>query len=303
MSHKLHRHGVLLLSVSLVLLLAMGAAALELTPAGSYYVSPAAKSIRGVDVTDDGSIVYVGGLHLRSLIRLEVPSGKVTEVDLTPVHEKADVKSVAVDSEGRIWVPYTTPVMAVFSNDLELEMSFDLAPFGITNTEGATVAANGDIYVTNRANDMPGIFKFRLVDGKLVQVKDFGLNGWVPLNEMRIPVFTPDGNLMVSAWTAGQIFQVDAEDGIATLFAEIPRSFQIDVDGAGRVYVVHYEQKNPALTVLDADGTILGTWSAADLGMETEVSGVAVTPDGSKLFLLDQRTSSGGMVRAYDVKH
>lgn len=302
-ARKLHAFHAALFVALCALVLSCGAGAVELIPAGVYPVSPVGKQIRGMDVTDDGSVVYVGGLHIRSLIRLEVPSGNVTTVDLTTVHPKADVKSVAIDPEGRIWVPFTTPVLAVYAPDLELLTWFDLAPFGITNTEGAAVAPNGDVYVTNRANDKPGLFKFRWIADDLEPVKEFGLNGWVPINELRIPVFTPDGDVMLTSWTAGQVHLVDAETGMTTLFAEVPRSFMLDVDGAGRVYIVHYEQKNPALTILDPGGSILGTWSAAELGFETELSGVAVTRDGTKLFILDQTAKAGGSVRAFDVKH
>lgn len=72
---------------------------------------------------------------------------------------------------------------------------------------------------------------------------------------------------------------------------------------AGRIYIVHYEQQTPALTVLDASGTVLGTWTAASLGIATELSEVAVSRDGNTLFILDQRTPAGGLVKVFTVEH
>lgn len=302
-SARKSRYALIFLTLAMVTLWSASVIAVELTPAGSWVVTPPNTSVRGMDVNEDGSIVYIGGMTQKRLVRLELPSGDVTNVDLTTVHPQADVKSVAIDSLGRIWVPFTTPILAVYSPDLELETHFDLTPFGITNTEGAVVADNGDIYVTNRDNTKPGLFKFRLVDGTLQPVGDFGLMGWVPIKELRIPSFTPNGDLMMTSWTAGQVHLVRAGDGINSLFAEVPRAFQLDVDGEGRVYIVHYEKKDVALTILNPDGSVAGTWSAAQLGTQSDVSGVGVTKDGSKLFVLDQRTSQGGMVRAYNVTH
>lgn len=276
--------------------------AMELTPVAKYVVTGKGSSIRGVSLAPDEKSIYISGMNEKSMIKLDLATGELSKVSFADMGSKVAPKAVCADANGKVWVPLTVPLLAVLSSDLQIEMIYDLSPFGITTPEGALVSPTGDVYVTNRDNIKPGIFKFRVVDGQLAPVSSWGNGGYVRLTELRMPVFTPSGDLLMTAWTAGQIHLVKAADGQASVFIQGKSTFFLDVDSNGLVYVVHYDLKTNGLTVYNPDGTLLRTWTLAELGVVSEASSVAVSRDGKRLFILDQRGTEGGTLLIYDVK-
>lgn len=287
----------------LFLAIAGSATAMELVLAGKLVVTPAKSSIRGVDLSSDEAYIYVVGMSEKSVIKANIATGEMVKASLADLGAKVAPKAVSVDSNNRAWVGLATSAVAVLSPDMQLEAVYDLSAYGLTTIEGVLVSPSGDIYITNRDNVTPGIFKFRLQDGQLAPVNSWGKVGYVSVTELRQPVLTPSGDLLMTSWTAGKITLVKADTGDASLFIQAKRTFFLDVDGAGYVYVVSYDTKDAGLSVYKPDGTLLREWSMAELGVTTQTSSVAVSRDGKRLYIFDQAAAQGGTVLIFDVKN
>ncbi|HHT26774.1 MAG TPA: hypothetical protein GXZ82_05965 [Firmicutes bacterium] len=302
MQRSIRLRTLLLLTVWIMLIGAFSVQATELVFVAKHVVTPRGSSIRGLDLSPDESVLYVCGMNEKSMIKLDLSSGRMLKTSLADLGTNVAPKAVSVDAHGKVWVPLTAPILAVYSADLELETLYDMTPFGMTNIEGAFVSPNGDIYVTNRDNIKPGIFKFRLVDGQLQPVTSFGADGYVAISELRMPVSIPNGDLIMTSWVAGQISRVEAQTGEASLYIQGNRTFWVAADTNGYVWVAHYELQDPGITLYNPDGSLNRTWTLADLGIVSEASSVAVTRDGHRLYILDQRGTDGGTVLVFDVK-
>lgn len=280
------------------------ASAIELSFVGSVVATSPGRSARGVAITPDGKTLYVGGIQDRSLVRVDIDAAAVTaDVSLAnTINPGAYGKAVCLDAQGRVWAPLTIPMIAVFSADLKLEAAFDLAPFGIVNPEGAIVSANGDIYVTDRKGK-PGIYRFQQQGSELVLDKAWGNNGHVSLVDLRDPALLPNGDMLLNLNDKGELDIMDLASGkLSVLTTTVPKPYYIDVDAAGRIYVVHYDRKDAALSILNPDGSLVRSWSPAELGIKTEVAGVAASRDGKRVYVLDQRTAAGGLVLMFEVR-
>ncbi|HHT26291.1 MAG TPA: hypothetical protein GXZ82_03440 [Firmicutes bacterium] len=291
-------------AVVLVLALTLAAAtasAVELVPAGKVIVTTG--SARGMDLSRDDQVLYVGGIQDRTLVKLDTASGKVETFDLTKINSGAYGKTAWVDGNGKIWMALTLPILAKWSPDLTLEASWDLKEFGLVTTEGALVTPNGDIYVTDRNTAKPGIFKFREVDGKLVPVTDWGNNGYIAQSDLRLPNLTPDNDILLNVYGTSEIWLVKADTGAKSLYLSgIFAPYFIDQDDSGRIWVCHYD-KEPSVSVYAADGVLIRSWSKAELGITMESAGIAVSKDGTRLYVADQRNPGvGGAVLIFDVK-
>lgn len=275
--------------------------ALELVPAGTVAVTNPKTSARGIALSLDESALYIGGIQDRTLVKVVVSSGAVTAADLTKIDKGAYGKAAWVDNQGRVWAPLTVPILAVYSPGLELEAAYDLKPFGITNPEGAIIGQNGEVYVTDRNKNKPGIFKFVLQNGQLAPVQSWGDNGYVKFTDLRVPVLTASGDLLMSNYSTGEIFLVKAADGSASVYLKGVKSpYYLALDNANLLYVAHYDRKDAALSVYGPDGSLLRSWSGAELGATTAISGIAVAKDGKRVYILDQQAPNALMM--FDVK-
>ncbi|MCK9223421.1 MAG: hypothetical protein M0Q40_12575 [Limnochordia bacterium] len=63
------------------------------------------------------------------------------------------------------------------------------------------------------------------------------------------------------------------------------------VDGKGQIYSINYSVE-PVLTMIAPTGEVIGTYTKGDLGLKTDGSGIAITKDGQRLFILDQTNIS-----------
>lgn len=275
------------------------AASMELT--GTAIVSSPGSSARGLYLTTDGNTLYIAGTQDRSVVKLDVASKGITaRADLAQVDGGAYGKAVWVDSLGDVWAPLTVPIVAVYSSNLELKASYDLASFGVVDPEGILVSSSGDLYVTDRKGKS-GIYKFRLENNKLILVQNWGVNGNVNVGkDLRQPCFTPSGDLLVGSFGGSEIYLVQATDGkVSVLTKDIKAPYHLASDATGHIYVAHYDRADVALSILNSDGTIAKTFTAAELGIQTETSGIAVSKDGTQIYILDQRTGEGGVVRMF----
>lgn len=277
-------------------------AGLELVASG--IVSSPSSSARGLSLSPDAKSLYAAGIQDRWLVKLDLASQKVVATAyLAKVDSGAYGKSVWVDSKGDVWAPLTEPILTVYSPDLELKASYNLSAFGVVAPEGAVVSPAGDVYVTDRKG-RGGIFKFRVENGSLVPVKEWGTGGHVSVGkDLRQPTVTPDGDLLVGSFGDKGIYRISAADGkVSVVNDKISDPYHVAVDASGQIYVAHYGRSDVAVSVLSTDGAVIKTWTPADLRMQTETSGIEVSADGATLYVLDQRTGEGGIARVFKVK-
>lgn len=257
-------------------------------------------SVRGAALSLDGKYLYIAGVQDMAVWKYDVATGNmVTSVRLSALNSGAYGKAVFVSKNGHVWAPGTVPELYEFDADLNFVARYDLSAFGIRNPEGAIVLDDGSVIVTDRSGNV-GLSKFAVVDGKLQRVTAFGNNGHVALgSDLRQPAIAADGAILVGDYADTTIYKVDPVTGAVSTFASgVANPYHLTTDAAGNVYVVHYSN-SVGLTVIDATGKVVTTSSRADLGITSEASGVAVTPDGLTLYILDQRPSDGGGARVY----
>lgn len=281
--------------------LAAGWASAQWASGTAFTVSSPGSSARGAAISADGRYVYVATVHDKSLVKLEASTGRVVaQADLTGADPGAWGKAAWVDGSGRVWAPLTAPRLALYAPDLELLAAYDLSGFGIVDPEGVAVSAAGEVYVTDRKGK-GGVYKFRLEGNRLALVQEWGNGGHVAVGaDLRQPALAANGDLLVGSFGGAEIYRIAAATGTVSMFARgVTTPFHLAVDAAGRVFVAHYDRRDAGLTVLGPDGTVVGTWTARALGVETEVAGVAVSADGNTLYLVDQRPGDGGKVRVY----
>lgn len=269
-------------------------------PAGKIGSAAPGSSVRGVALSLDGAHLYVAGVQDMSVWKYDVATGDmVASFRLSSLNAGAYGKAVFVSSDGHVWAPGTVPELYEFDADLNLVAKYDLRPFGILNPEGAVVLDDGSVIVTDRSGSV-GVYKFTVSNGSLQRVASFGNNGHVALgSDLRQPAIAADGAILVGDYGSTTIYKIDSATGAVSTFASgIAGPYHLATDAAGNVYVVHYSNA-VGLTVLDASGQVVTTSTRTELGITTEASGVTVTPDGSTLYVLDQRPADGGGAKVY----
>lgn len=270
----------------------------------SYGAATPGTEARGVAVTNDGRAVYLAGVHDKKIWKYDTANGTLlAEVDLTGLEPAAWGKAVFIDRDGDVWAPATAPTLLRFDAGLQPKMVADLSPFGIVQPEGVVVDPYGSVYVSDRKGK-GGVYKFHLQGGKLMPAGDWGSGGHVPVGaDVRQLAITPEGDVVLGSFEGGsgsEIFRINGKTGQVTRLAQgVARPYHVATDAAGMIYVAQFDNPSDKLTLLDGAGKVLGRWRGEELGLATECAGVAVSPDGQMLYLVDQTRETGGEVRVY----
>lgn len=279
---------------------AVVAAAPQLAPVTSYALASPGASARGAVLTADGKTLYVAGIQDKAIWKVETETGNVlAQADLASINPEAWGKAVAVDGQGRVWATGTVPELYLFDANLELQAMFDLARFGLADPEGVAVDSYGRLYVTDRKGKV-GVYRF-LEDGEgdIALDQSWGKGGFAAVGaDIRQPAFNPGVGVVVGDFAGDTLYYLWVVDGSVRPLAKLASAFHVAADEQGRSYVVHYGGE-PGLTILSGTGETLATFSKADLGIQTEAAGVAVSADGTLLVLLDQRPGDGLNVKVF----
>lgn len=299
---KSRKQAVWVMFIALMVMMSVSAHAWEqVSTVGS--ASPGS-SARGVALSPDEKYVFIAGVQDMALWKFDRATGaRLASVSLSAINPGAYGKAVFVTQDGHVWAPATVPELYRFDSDLNLVARYDLRPFGIQNPEGAVVLADDAIVVTDRRGSV-GLYKLQIAGEHLELVPGFGTNGHVALgSDIRQPAISTNGQILVADYASseGVIYRVDPNTGAVSTFATgVTDPYHLAADALGRVYVVQYSA-SPAVTVLDATGAVLTVRSKQELGITTEASGVAVSADGSTIYILDQRPSQGGTAHVYSI--
>jgi DNA-binding beta-propeller fold protein YncE len=251
------------------------------------------KSYRGMALSNDEKTLYVVGLQNKVVLAYDVTSSKPDVVAFTALpNPNATSKAVYISSDDHVWVPATTIFEVYeFTADLNLVAIHDISNLGVITCEGILVDKAGSLYLSERTGSA-GMVK--LIPSATGWQRDntWGIQGAAELGgDVRIATMADDGTIFAGIYAgsnANLIYKIDAE-GKKYVFADnLAHPIQLDLDAQGRLYSVNYAS-NPILTIISPSGSMLETYEQAELGLNTPGSGLAVTKDGKKLYILDEQ--------------
>lgn len=257
---------------------------------------PVGETARGVALSPDGKTVYVGAIRDKKIVAIDTKSGDViTDVLLTDYNPGAWAKAVWVTDNGDVYAP-GSDVLEIFHFDSELFHidTYDIEGFGIEDCEGAVADSEGNIYAADRKG-LGGIYKIRKKDGDLDA--KWGQGGWVDVGFVRLACVKDDALYAVDH-ASSTLYKVELSSGKVTRLAYLDSSgFAVAVDDAGIVYVAHYANPNVAVSIVDGDKVT--EISPSEFGIISNIGGIAVSKDGSKLFLVEEQSAMGGLVMGF----
>lgn len=299
---RLRRYGInLLAGLLLMCTFASGAALAEWTYVRSLGQGSPGRSARGVSLSHDGQFLYFAGIQDDAVWKIDLESGEtVGRASVKAINSAAHAKAVWVDGHGDVWVPGTTaPELYRFDADLKLVATYSLSSYGITNPEGIVASEDNGIYVTDRGGSYQ-VYKFQLTSDQLSLDEGWGDDGRVAIGpDVRQPGLLLSGDLVVGPYGGSGLFVLSAETGELTKFADAKQPYHITADHNDNVYVAHYGD-TLKVTAYNLDGDLIGSWNGTDLHLLSEASGITISPNGERLYVIDQRPSTGGTVREYE---
>lgn len=264
----------------------------------------AAVERRGTCLSLDEKTLYLAGLQDKALYAFDVASGTMKgSVSLAEISADAYGKAVAVGPDGDVWTPNCTILeLYRFSKDLAPKGTYSMEDLGVAVVEGVVVGKGSELFIPDRKNK-GGVHK-ALVSGAYLKADlAFGKSGFAEGGaEERQLAAGADGSIYAGDFSASTIYRIDGKTGKSSVFSsKVPKPYHLAADASGRVYVAQYDGPT-SVTILAADGTILGSYSKEDLGLEERSSGIAVNAAGTRLYVVDQKTAeNGGIVRSYSV--
>lgn len=260
---------------------------------------PIGETARGASLSPDGKTIYVGAIRDRKILAIDTENGDViAEVNLTEFNPGAYAKAVYVNEKGDVYVP-GSDVLEIFWFDEELFLidAFNIEEFGISDCEGLVADKNGNIYAGDRKGD-GGLYKLKDIKGDLELDTKWGHTGWADVGQVRLPCINKDSIYVVDHNTS-ILYKVDLATGKVSKLAELSGigGFATAADDAGRVYVAHYNDAQVAVSIWE-NGKVTEL-SRGELGITSNIGGIAVSKDGSRMFLVEEQTNIGGLVRGY----
>ncbi|MDD2630549.1 MAG: hypothetical protein PHV61_10385 [Limnochordia bacterium] len=259
---------------------------------------PGTGSYRGMALTNDEQGLYVTGIQERNVVLIDL-SGKTPLITQTTsigsINPKACGKAVFVATDDRVWVPASDDLEVYeFTADLKLVAIHDIRGLGVSKCEGVLVDGEGNLYLAERSGTA-GVVKLKKAEAGWQRDTDWGINGAAELGgEVRCPIIDAVGTIYAGVWGGGtgdKLFKVDQQGNKELVASGIAAPYHLAVDGKGQIYSINYSVE-PVLTMIAPTGEVIGTYTKGDLGLKTDGSGIAITKDGQRLFILDQTNIS-----------
>ena len=253
------------------------------------------QTARGATLSPDEKTIYVGAILDRKMVAFDARTGDViADVLLTNYNSAAWAKGGWVDERGDVFVP-ATGALEIYHFDSELFHidTFYIDGFGIENCEGVVTDSHGNLYAFDRKGS-GGVYK---IDKNGNLDTKWGSRGWADVGFVRLG-FLKDGYIYAVDNSSSTLFKVDVETGKVTRLATLASGgFAVAVDDSGKIYVAHYNDPYVAVSIYE-DGKV-SEISRSEFGIVSNIGGIAVTRDGSKLFLIEEQTDIGGLLLGF----
>lgn len=257
------------------------------------------ETARGLAISPNEKVLYVGAIRDRKVVAVDSKTGDlINEVVLSQLNPGAWAKAVWVNEKGDVFAP-GSDVLEIYQFDSELfhMETYFIDNYGIADCEGAVADKDGNIYAGDRKGD-GGIYKFKNYKGDIDLDTKWGNGGWVDVGDVRLACIK-GGNIYVVDHASSTLYKVDLATGKSTKLAGLKANggFAVAADDSGKVYVAHYNDSTVAVSIWD-NGKVTEI-SRSELGVTSNLGGIAVTKDGSRMFLVEEQTEIGGLVRGY----
>lgn len=259
---------------------------------------PIGETARGASLSPNEKTIYVGALRDRKILAIDTKSGEVVcEANLTEINSSAYAKAVFANEKGDVFAP-GSDVLEVYllDNDLFHMDTFDISGFGISDCEGLAADKDGNIYAADRSGN-GGIYKIKTSNGEPELDEKWGDTGWADIGPVRLPCLK--GNSIYAVDTGSStLYKIDVASGKVSKLASLAGGgFATAADDAGRIYVAHYNDASVAVSIWE-NGKVKEL-TRSELGITSNIGGIAVSKDGSKLYLVEEQTNIGGVLRSY----
>lgn len=255
----------------------------------------------GVDVGPDG-YVYVTDANVGVSIYAAADGSPVASIAHADLLGPTDVQ---VGPDGTVYVTddWSNDKVFVFSSAGELIAKFGEAgngpgQFGTFSPYSLAVSPDGEIYVLdeNETDAEESFTRVQVFSAEGTYLREFSLDD--EYSDTEGMDFGPDGNLYVVDWSDSLILKV-APDGVllGSLGDEALSGVSpvdIAIDQAGNFYIGLDWSQNCVMK-LDSSGNMIAQFGTRTEdndkpwpeGMCDSVNGIAVTPDGSRVFVSD----------------
>lgn len=257
---------------------------------------------RGICLSTDESILYLAGLQDRTLYSFDTKTGTMlNSASMSDYVADAYGKAVAVGPDGDVWAPTSSTLELLrYSKTLDYKGTYSISDLGAEVVEGLAVDKEGRLYIPDRKN-AGGIYRATVGADFANLDTSFGKGGHAaPCGEVRQIAVGYDGSIYVGDFSGTTIYKVDGKSGKETvLTSKVEKPYHLAVDKAGTVYIAQYDAPT-ALTIVAADGSIIASFTAAELGINDRSAGVAVNAAGTRLFVVDQKDADyGGIAKEF----
>lgn len=260
---------------------------------------PVGETARSASLSPDGRIVYAGAIRDRKIIAIDTLNEDIIrEVSLIDLNPNAWAKAVFSNKKGDVYVPGCDVLeLYCFDSMLSFKGYLKLTGFGISDCEGLVADEAGNIFAGDREGD-GGLYKLKNFDGILELDSQWGEHGWADVGQVRLPCMN-DTSIFVVDYDTSILYEVSVKTGKRSKLAQLTAlgGFATAVDDAGRVYVAHYNDSNVAVSIWE-NGKITEI-TRDELKITSNIGGIAVTKDGESMFIVEEETKDGGMIKGY----